>query len=162
MTAVATRVLAVASLALILACGGGGGDNPMHPTTQDQFTANVSGATTKSMNGSAGFVVSSGLFSLTLANASNDGTYIQLSRAGVPGAGTYAVKGSDAKVGDFMALFAGGGTSNYVGTGGTVTISASGADRVTGTFNFTAAGGSSGTATVTISGSFDAKRITMP
>ena len=118
----------------------------MHPTTQDQFTANVSGATTKSMNGSAGFVVSSGLFSLTLANASNDGTYNQLSRAGVPGAGTYAVKGSDAKVGDFMALFAGGGTSNYVGTGGTVT----------------AAGGSSGTGTVTISGSFDAKRITSP
>jgi hypothetical protein len=163
MRAVATPVLAVASLAFLAACGGGGGDNPVCCAAQNQFSASVSGSMTKSMSGNAGFLVSSNIFSIALQNAANDGTYIQLSRAGgVPATGTYTVKGSDAQSGDFVAIFAGGGTNNFAATSGSVTITTAAADHVVGTFTFSGTGGSSGTATVSVSGQFDAKRLTSP
>ena len=163
MRALATPVLALASLALVAACGGGGGDNPVCCQPGNQFSASVSGAITKSMNGSAGFLVSSNVFSVALQNSANDGTYIQLSRAGgVPAMGTYTVKGSNAQSADFVAIFAGGGTNNFAATSGSVTINTTAADHVAGAFTFSGTGGSSGTATVSVSGQFDAKRLTAP
>ena len=151
--------LALTSLALLAACG----DGPTPPRPEPSagsFTATVSGAASKSLSGQAGFVVTTNFFSIALSNSSGNGS-IQFSRlAGVPATGTYQLDASAAQnSGAFAAIYSGGAQENYVSTGGSLTITASSADRVKGSFNFTGTGGTSGTATVTITGSFDAPRL---
>ena len=156
MRSVVAPVVAIASLALLTACGGG--DNPVKPELKSQFTASVSGSVNKSMNGDAAFVVTPTIVTIALVNSGSDGSFIQLSRTGLPGVGTYAIKGDKAQGGDFVALFGGGGANNFVATSGSITITESTADRISGTFSFTGTGVISAAATVTISGKFDAKR----
>lgn len=151
--------LALMSLVLLAGCG----DGPTPPKPQPSvgnFTATVSGAASRSLSGQAGFLVTTNLFSIALNNGSGNGS-IQFSRlAGVPAAGTYSLDASAAQnSGAFAAIYSGGAQENYVSTSGSLTITSSSADRVKGSFNFTGTGGASGTASVTITGSFDAPRL---
>lgn len=159
MRVIARRALALTSFILLGACGGG--DGPVTPKLQaGSFTATVSGAASKSLSGQAGFLVTTNLFTIALSPSTGVGS-IQLSRlAGIPAAGTYQLDpNAQPGSGAFVALYSGGAQENYVSSGGTVTISSASADRVKGTFNFTGTGGTSGSATVTISGTFDAPKL---
>jgi hypothetical protein len=151
--------LALTSLALLAGCG----DGPTPPKPKPSagnFTATVSGAASKTLSGEAGFVVTPNTFSIALSNSSGVG-YIQFSRlAGIPAVGTYQLDANaQQNSGVFGAIYSGGAQENYVSSGGTLTVATSSADRVTGSFAFTGLGGTSGTATVTITGSFDAPRL---
>ncbi|HEX8851798.1 MAG TPA: hypothetical protein VF761_19880 [Gemmatimonadaceae bacterium] len=154
------RVLVLATLVAAAACGGDGGTDP-RPRTG--FTAHVSGATSATLTGEAGYLVTPNMVTIALHSGSG-ASYIQFARqGGLPGAGTYQLRAdTPANSGDFVAFYAGGATENYVATSGTLTITSSSADRVKGTFNFTATGGASGTSTVAIDGDFDAPRLAAP
>jgi hypothetical protein len=152
--------LALASFALVTACGGGNdccGPKPQPGT----FSANVAGASSATLSGNAGFVLTSNILTIALSSSSGSSS-IQLTRmGGLPASGSYQIDpNASPSSGAFVATYAGGGTNNFAGTSGTVTISSSAADRVRGSFNFTATGGTSGTATVTVSGTFDAPQLT--
>jgi hypothetical protein len=151
-----TRAFALASIAFVSACGGGDKPNPVEPITSS-FTANVSGATTATLTGLASFVSTTQGFGLTLASAAADGSAITFVRAGgAPAAGTYALGANPLQPGDFVALYTGGSTAFYGATAGTLTVSSISANSMRGSFTFTAKGGNTGTATVTVTGSFDA------
>jgi len=155
---VTTRhALALTSLVMLAACGGG--PTPPKPSTGG-FTATVSGAASKSLSGQAGFLVTTNFFSIALNNSAGSGS-IQFSRlAGVPAAGTYQLDGNAQQTsGGFVALYSGGGQENYVSSTGTLTIESSAADRIKGSFSFTGTGGTSGSATVTVTGTFDAPKL---
>lgn len=157
MRVTARRAFALTSLVLLTACGAG----PTAPKSQPgSFTATVSGAASKSLTGQAGFLVTTNLFSISLNNGAGTGS-IQFSRlAGVPAAGTYQLDANaQQNSGAFVAIYSGGAQENYVSTAGSLTITSSSADRIKGTFSFTGAGGTSGSATVTVSGSFDAPKL---
>jgi hypothetical protein len=152
------RAFALTSLAVLTACGG---DGPTSPKSQPgSFTATVSGAASKSLSGQAGFLVTTNFFSISLNNGAGTGS-IQFSRlAGVPAAGTYQLDASaQQNSGAFAAIYSGGAQENYVSTAGSLTITSSSADRIKGTFSFTGTGGTSGSATVTVTGSFDAPKL---
>lgn len=161
MRVTARLALALGSLALIAGCGDG--PNPPKPPSTGSFTASVSGAASKNLSGQAGFLLTTNLFSISLNDGSGTGA-IQFSRlAGVPAAGTYQLDANAAQnSGAFAAIYSGGAQENYVSSSGTLTITSSAADRVKGSFSFTGTGGTSGTATVTITGSFDAPRLSAP
>lgn len=157
MRVTASGAIALTSLVLLTACGG----EPTSPKTQPgSFTATVSGAASKSLSGQAGFLVTTNLFSISLNNGAGTGS-IQFSRlAGVPAAGTYQLDANaQQNSGAFVAIYSGGAQENYVSTTGTLTITSSSADRIKGTFSFTGTGGTSGSATVTVTGGFDAPKL---
>jgi hypothetical protein len=159
MRVTARRALALTSLVLAVACGGGDGPTPPKPQL-GSFTAAVSGAASKNLNGQAGFLVTTNLFSIALNSSAETGA-IQFSRlSGIPAAGDYSLDPTSApNSGAFAALYSAGGQENYVSTTGRLTITSASADRVQGTFHFTGTGGASGTATVTITGTFDAPKL---
>jgi hypothetical protein len=155
------RAFALTTLVLLTACGGGDGPTPPKPQS-GSFTATVTGAASKTLSGQAGFLVTTNLFSIALNN--NAGGSIQFSRlAGVPAEGTYQLDANAPQnSGAFVAIYSGGGQENYVSTTGSLTVTSSSADRIRGTFSFTGAGGTSGSASVTVTGSFDAPRLSAP
>ncbi|NUO62742.1 MAG: hypothetical protein HOQ11_14900 [Gemmatimonadaceae bacterium] len=151
--------LALTSLALLAGCG----DGPTPPKPQPavgSFTATVSGAASRSLDGQAGFLVTTNLFTIALNSSAGSGS-IQLSRlSGVPAAGTYSLDANAAQnSGAFAAIYSAGAQENYVSTSGSLTITSSSGDRVRGSFDFTGTGGTSGTASVRITGTFDAPRL---
>lgn len=153
----ARRALALTSLIVLGACGG----EPTPPKNPaGTFTASVSGAASKNLNGQAGFLVTTNLFSIAL-NSSSETAAIQFSRlSGVPATGDYSLDpNAPPESGPFAALYSAGGQEDYVSTTGRLTITSASADRVQGTFHFTGTGGASGTATVTITGTFDAPKL---
>lgn len=157
-----TRAFALASIAFASACGGGDKPNPVEPITSS-FTANVNGATTATLTGIASFASTGQGFGLTLASAAADGSAITFVRAGgVPAVGTYTLGTNPPQPGDFVALYMGGSTAMYGATAGTLTISSVSSNSMHGSFTFTAKGGNTGTATVTVTGSFDANHVTAP
>lgn len=161
MTSLTTRALALAALPLLLACGGDGGTDPKPQPTG--FTATVSGATSASLSGSAVFAATGQGFVLDLVNKDAQGPMISFVRVGaLPGTGTYTFSAVP-QPGEIVGLYATGGATptGYASTGGTLTITTSSSDRLKGSFSFTATGGGTGTATVSITGSFDAGRVSM-
>ena len=150
--------IALTSVVLLAACGGDG-PTPPKPSV-GSFTAAVSGTASKNLNGQAGFLVTANLFSIALNSSSETGS-IQFSRlSGIPATGDYSLDPNSApNSGAFAALYSAGGQENYIATTGRLTITSASADRVQGTFHFTGAGGASGTATVTITGTFDAPKL---
>ena len=154
-----TRSLAAAALVLATACGDSGVDPKPSPAG---FTANVSGASTAAITGSAGFLTTQAAFTIALLSTSDQGTSIQFTRlAGTPAAGSYSLAPSQ-QSGNFVAVYGGGGQNNYVATGGTLTIAAVSGDRMKGSFSFTATGGPTGTGTITVVGNFEAARLSAP
>jgi len=163
MRSVLTRTLALLVLPVLAACGG---SDCCSPTTNGDghFTASVTGAKSASLAGQAGFLTSANLFSIALRDASSPATFIQISHVGaaVPAPGTYSLNPNGDPAQAFAAIYSGGGTENYAGTGGTVTITTVSGNTVRGDFTFTATGGSSGSAAVSITGHFEATRLTAP
>ena len=165
MRSVLNRTLALLAFPVLASCGGGGKDccSPT-PTGDGSFTASVTGAKSASLAGQAGFLTGANIFSIALRDASSAATYIQISHLGaaVPAPGTYSIdpNGDPAKV--FGVLFSGGAQENYVGTGGTLTITTVSGTSMHGDFTFTAKGGTSGSATVSVTGHFDATPLTAP
>lgn len=159
MRVITRHTLALTSFLLLAACGGGDGPTSPKPG-QGGFTATVSGAASKSLSGQAGFLVTTNLFTIALNNTAGTGS-IQFSRlAGVPAVGTYQLDANaEPSSGAFVAIYSGGGQENYIASTGSLTITSSSADRIAGTFSFTGTGGTSGSASVSVSGSFDAPRL---
>ena len=158
MRVTARCAVALTSLVMLTACGG----EPTPPKPQPgSFSATVSGAASKTLSGQAGFLVTTNLFSIALNSSTAPGS-IQFSRlASVPAAGTYQLDANaQQNSGAFVAIYSGGGQENYVSTTGSLTITSSSADRIKGTFSFTGTGGTSGSANVTVSGDFDAPKLT--
>jgi len=165
MPPVLTRALALLTLAVLASCGGGGPDccSPP-PSGSGSFTASVTGAKSASLTGQAGYVTGANTFSIALRDGSSASTYIQLSHLGavLPAAGTYSLDPNGDPAHAFGVIFSGGGTENYAGTGGTLTLTTVSGTTLRGDFTFTAKGGSSGSATVNVSGHFEATPLTAP
>ena len=159
MRPVLIRTLALLVLPVLAACGGSDCCSP--PTNGDgHFTASVTGAKSASLAGQAGYLTSANLFSIALRDASSPATFIQISHTGaaVPAPGTYSLNPNGDPAQAFGVIYSGGGTENYAGTGGTLTLTVSGT-TVHGDFTFTATGGTSGAAAVSVTGHFDATRL---
>ena len=156
-----SRTLALLVLPVLAACGGSDCCSPT-PGGTGQFTANVTGAKTASLAGQAGFVTGANIFSIAMTDASSAASYIQLSHLGaaMPAAGTYSFDPNGAPASSFGVIYSGGGTENYAGTGGTLTLTTVSGTKLHGDFTFTAKGGSSGSATVSVTGHFDATPLT--
>lgn len=162
MRSITTRGLVLAALALTTACRGDGGTEPKPQPSG--FTATVSGATSASLSGTAGFAATGQGFVLDLVNKDANGPMISFVRVGaLPATGTYTFSAVP-QAGEIVGLYATGGATpaGYASTGGTLTITVSSNDRLKGSFSFTATGGSTGAATISVTGSFDAARVSMP
>lgn len=163
MRSVLTRTIALLALTALASCGGGGADccSPK-PNGSGSFTASVTGAKSASLAGQAGFLTGANIFSIALRDGSSAATYIQLSHLGaaLPAAGTYSLDPNGDAAHAFGVIFSGGGTENYAGTGGTLTLTTVSGTSMHGDFTFTAKGGSSGSALVTVTGHFDATPLT--
>jgi len=164
MRSVFTRTLALLVLPILVSCGGGKDCCSPSPNGDGSFTASVTGAKSASLTGQAGFLTGANIFTIALHDASSPATFIQISHLGaaLPAAGTYSLdpNGDPAKA--FAAMYSGGGTDNYAGTGGTLTLTTVSGSNLRGDFTFTAKGGSSGSAAVTVTGHFDAMPLTAP
>lgn len=148
--------IALACVALLPACDHGTDPKPKSAN----FTASVVGASPASLSGDAGFVIAPTVFTIALVNAANDQKTIQFSRlGGTPAAGSYSLAPGAQGSGNFVAIYAGGAQENYVSTDGALTLTSVSADQVSGDFSFAAAGGTTGSAHVSISGHFVAKRL---
>ena len=161
--------MVTAALALVIAaCGDSTG-----PRLTGDFSGNVTGDQTKSLEGDAFFSFgtvfgSPANFALLLLEGSalgeSDG-FIMIVRAqeGRPAVGTYGIVGEDGTPdpAEFVATWfpTGEAGGEFVSTGGSVTITSSSSRRLRGTFEFDAVGTPGDpptTAEVTITGSFDA------
>ena len=170
----------IATLALALAAVGCGSDSS-GPGLTGEFSGNVTGDHTKSMDGDAFFSLGPVFgeqdagFSLLLLEGSalgenDDFIIISRAQAGRPSAGTYQIADQDAgapAASEFIASWfpATGETvdGNFFSTGGTVTITTSSSQRVRGTFEFDAIGtfenDPEAFLDVTVTGEFDAARF---
>ncbi|HKN66868.1 MAG TPA: hypothetical protein VJW73_11345 [Gemmatimonadaceae bacterium] len=161
MRSVLIRTVALLVLPVLASCGGSDCCSP--PSNGDgHFTASVTGAKTASLAGQAGFLTSANLFSIALRDASSPATFIQISHIGaaLPAPGTYSLNPNGDPAQAFAVIYSGGGTDNYAGTGGTLTLTAVSGTSVSGNFTFTGTGGSSGAAAVSVTGHFDATPLT--
>lgn len=164
------RVLFLAALA---ACGGGDGGGPGGPTPPPppppppppggtaNFTATVNGQAwasaanlaTVTAAASGTYIISGGVVQGTSSRA------VTLTLMNIPGPGTYPL-GTGAGVsggGGIYAESSGGWGTSLTGEAGTITLTTLTAQRIAGTFSFTAdavSGGATGTRAVT-NGSFD-------
>ena len=163
MRSVLTRTLALLVLPVLASCGGSDCCSPA-PNGNGHFTASVTGAKSASLAGQAGFLTSANLFSIALRDASNPSTFIQISHisTALPSPGTYSLNPNGDPAQAFAVIYSGGGTENYGGTGGTLTLTTVSATSVSGDFTFTATGGASGAAAVSVTGHFDATRLSAP
>lgn len=148
-----------------------GGFKAEPATMSSMFAASMHGAITSNTMGSAAFASigrgQAGMFSLNLGSDGARGT-ILLSRSGAerPGTGVYRIRDlADAMPGDFHGVLSTGGTNQPSGVfharSGSVTITASSEERITGTFElrgigFLANAPSEDEKEVLISGSFSA------
>jgi hypothetical protein len=139
--------------------GGDGGDGEDGGTDEGASTIEASGAYSGSFNGTASFTAFSGVFQLIIGGESG-GTEatVQLIRpaGGRPPVGTYDIAPtSDAGEDDFSGAYSqvGASSGGLGGASGSVVISASSADEVSGSFTFT---GTTGSAEGTITGTFRA------
>jgi hypothetical protein len=156
------------------ACGGGSGDDTTAPNppggSVGSFSATVSGAMTASLSGSAAFgsstVSGSQGFAIALVPASGTNSIIFARvNAQAPGTGTYQIAdfATQSSVSGAMiaALIAGSAQSGqiYISTSGTLTITSSSSDEIKGNFTVAASAVTvSGTQTVTLTGTFTARR----
>ena len=170
----ASRGIAVLALALVVgACS----DDSTGPGLTGDFTANVTGEQTKSLEGDAFFSFGSIFgdpgtgFALLLLEGSalgdnDDFIIIGRQQEGRPPVGTYPIADQDGApaASEFIATWfpATGETvdGEFFSTGGSVTITSSSSRRLRGTFQFDATGTLDANPTtlldVSISGSFDA------
>ena len=149
-----------------------GGDDATEPGSAS-FTATVSGDVSASLSGDAVFGVglstgSNTGWSIWLLEGSffSDYDFIRIDRSSstAPGVGTFTIIGSSgAGPDDFVAEYehaldvAGNiEITGYTSVSGSLTITSATADRIVGSFSFTASGPGPGR-TVTVQGSFNAK-----
>ena len=161
MRSLLTRTLVLLALPVLASCGGGKDCCSPSSNGDGSFTASVTGAKSASLTGQAGFLTSGNAFSIALRDASSAASYIQFTHIGaVPAAGTYSFDPNGDPAQAFAVIYSGGGTENYAGTGGTLTITAVSGTNLRGDFTFAAKGGSSGSAAVSVTGHFDATPLT--
>lgn len=152
------------SLALLAALAGSACGNSTGPTIEGTFEANVSGALSDEMSGTAEFGIFAGE-GLGLSFRTTDGSGLlgigNLEEAR-PGPGTYTM-GDPNEEGVFFALYLRqtmGGAASLVSRSGTLVITSSTPERLEGSFSFAAFGtiaGDPGTELeVWIEGSFSA------
>lgn len=163
MRSVLSRTLALLTFPVLASCGGGKDCCSPPPNGNGNFTASVTGAKSASLAGEAGFLTGANVFTIALRDASSAASYIQISHTGaVPAPGTYSLDPNGDPAQSFAVIYSGGGTDNYGGTGGTLTLTTVSGTNLRGDFTFTAKGGSSGSAAVSVTGHFDATRLTAP
>jgi hypothetical protein len=164
------RTIAALTLAMLTAAAGCGGDDGsiIDPDVScgvvGTFEGTASGTGAASLDGCSQYVVaddgSGPFFGMVLTNGSDidDITHtISIDREGArPAPGTYNVGDETGEV--FGGVFLDQGDRNFFFTSGTVTITTSAADNVTGSLNVTATE-FGGTATMTITGNFAAKCV---
>ncbi|HWE43660.1 MAG TPA: hypothetical protein VG432_14235 [Gemmatimonadaceae bacterium] len=156
------KLLTCAVLACVVLLPGCGQGTEPKPKSSN-FTADVVGDERASLSGEAGFVITPTAFVITLASAANRNQVIQFNRlGGAPAAGSYSLAYGPAASGIFVGMYLGGAQANYVSTDGVLTVTSASADRISGSFTFAAAGGTTGSAHVSIDGRFDARRLAAP
>ncbi|HEX6537284.1 MAG TPA: hypothetical protein VF041_22070 [Gemmatimonadaceae bacterium] len=169
-----SRCILATCLLLLAACGGDSG--PTSPGgVKDSYSATVSGDTHHDMKGHAIFAVNSGVgFALELPDTLQGTIYFEQEQ-GAPGTGKIQL--ADASSGQVssgsmwgvvvLAPPLGAAEGVLYSQSGTLEITSQTSTEMKGNFTFTAVGtlnGVSGEATVTVTGSFDARNgsVTMP
>jgi len=161
-------ILAVLYMLTFLACG----DGPSEPDAGD-FVIDVTGAVTERVRGQAWFGADATedgapIFGIVLGNPATDRMLI-LGRDGdqTPTAGTYAIRAPGSTGEGWDAVYIIGGETLdglFLADSGQVVVSAAGAGRLRGSIRLYAssllADGQTGSARVTLEGTFDARQAT--
>lgn len=147
-------------LALTAGCGSGGtdpGPGGVPGDGQGTFTASVSGAVTSAPRGAAAFGTQGGTrFVLTLQTNTIESIQFVRAQAGLPAVGAYSIVApSEATGPSITGGYATAANRAYVVQSGALTITSASANRLRGSFQFTATAQGDPNP-VTVSGTFDA------